>query len=46
MHLKINKGWKEKEIASFLIMSAGKVKINMFRARKHLKTRFHQQFTA
>ncbi len=46
IHLKINNGWKEREIARFLNMSTGAVKINMFRARQYLRTRFHQQFTA
>lgn len=45
--LKVNKGLKEKEIASFLNLNPSTVKINMFRARKILKERFQQQvFTA
>jgi RNA polymerase sigma factor (sigma-70 family) len=42
IHLKVNNGWKEKEIASFLKMNPGTVKVNMFRARQHLKSRFDQ----
>jgi RNA polymerase sigma-70 factor (ECF subfamily) len=43
IHLKVNKGWKEKEIANFLNMNTGTVKINMFRARQQLRYKFQQQ---
>ncbi|WP_456277777.1 RNA polymerase sigma factor [Bacillus sp. AK128] len=39
INLKINNGLKEKEIASFLNMNPGTVKINLYRARQQLKTR-------
>jgi RNA polymerase sigma factor (sigma-70 family) len=42
IHLKVNNGWREKEIASFLKMNPATVKVNMFRARKHMRLRFQQ----
>ncbi|KAA0545324.1 sigma-70 family RNA polymerase sigma factor [Bacillus sp. BGMRC 2118] len=41
--LKINKGLKEREIASFLNLNPSTVKINTFRARNILKKKFEQQ---
>ncbi|WP_246946114.1 RNA polymerase sigma factor [Bacillus pinisoli] len=43
IHLKINDGLKEKEIANHLKMNQGTVKVNLYRARQHLKSRFEQQ---
>ncbi|MBM7661462.1 RNA polymerase sigma-70 factor (ECF subfamily) [Bacillus mesophilus] len=43
IHLKINNGLKEKEIASQLKMNPGTVKINLYRARKQLKSKLEPQ---
>lgn len=43
IHLKINNGLKEKEIAYQLKMNQGTVKVNLYRARQQLKSRLEQQ---
>jgi RNA polymerase sigma factor (sigma-70 family) len=43
IHLKVNNGLKEREIASHLKMNPGTVKINLYRARQHLKSKLEEQ---